>query len=480
MIIRWPVPNNLGQPKALLNRLHKSAVVWSWIFNGIRLVSGIVLLPLVLRELSTADLGMYYVLLSLVALAPIIDFGFGPTIGRFVTYAMGGAETLHAQGVPTPGKTGTPNYDLLWQLLHTTRRLYRYLALAILVIMGIWGTYLVELRISETSSPLITRLAWAITLASTVFGIYWNWWTTYLLGLNEVRAAARIGVLAMSVKLVMAAALLLSGAGLLSVPIATLFSSALQRGLARWECLARLKGHPPPAGFDVKKQLRILWPNSWRLGVQFVSGYLTINANTAICLAVFGLAANARYGLSIQVMSIAVEMAAVWTNTKFPMIGQCYARHDYAQVRGILWPRYWLQNITFLILAGGIIISAPTLLQWFGSGKAMLPTAWLLALMLYSFLNMQFTFWGTLIATGNRLTYLWPTVVTNVGSLILSLTLVHFTQLGFGALVLGPLLAGSIFNYWYWPPFAARGIGTTLFRFLFFGPSQHKQSTASE
>ena len=458
----------------MLKRLNNSAVVWSRIFNGIRLVSGIVLLPLVLRELSTADLGMYYVLLSLVALAPIIDFGFGPSIGRFVSYAMGGAATLHAQGVPIPGQTGTPNYNLLWQLLHTTRILYRYLALAILVIMGIWGTYLVELRIGETTSTLVTRLAWVITLASTVFDIYWNWWTTYLFGLNEVRVAARISVLAMSAKFALAAAMLLSGVGLLSVPIATLFSSLLQRGLARRECLARLKGHPPPAEFDVKNQLRILWPNSWRLGVQFVSGYLTINANTAICLAAFGLTANARYGLSIQVINIAGGMAAVWTNTKFPMIGQCYARHDYAQLRRILWPRVWLQSITFLLLAGGVVCLGPALLRWFGSGKEMLPPVWLLALMLYSFLDMQFTIWTTLIATGNQLTYLWPTVATNVFSLILSLALVHFTQLGLGALVLGPLLAGSIFNYWYWPPYSAGELGQRSS--VFFSSAPHNTS----
>jgi Na+-driven multidrug efflux pump len=460
----------------MINRLYNSAVVWSWVFNGIRLVSGLLLLPLVLHELSTADLGMYYVLLSLVALAPIIDFGFGPTMGRFVSYAMGGAETLHAHGPPTPGKTGSPNYDLLWQLLHTTRALYRYLALAILVIMGIWGTWLVELRIHETSSLLITRLAWAITLASTVFDIYWNWWTTYLFGLNEVRAAARIGGLAMAVKFVLAAALLLGGAGLLSVPIATLFSCALQRGLSRRLCLARLQGHPPPAAVEVKKYFRILWPNSWRMGVQYVSGYLTINANTAICLAVFGLTANARYGLSLQIMGIAAGMAAVWPNTKFPMINQCHARHDYAQVRRILWPRVWLQTITFLLLAGAGVFLGPALLKEFGSHKEMLSATWLVALMLGAFLDMQFVTWSTLIATGNRLTYLWPTVATNILSLVLSLALVHFTSLGLGALVLGPLLAGLIFNYWYWPLFAARGIETTLFRFLFLGPAQHRSS----
>jgi len=36
--------------------------------------------------------------------------------------------------------------------------------------------------------------------------------------------------------------------------------------------------------------------------------------------------------------------------------------------------------------------------------------------------------------------------------------------------VLGPLLAGVLFNFWYWPAYAAREIGTSLFHFLFLGP----------
>ncbi|HEY3932038.1 MAG TPA: hypothetical protein VGM58_06665 [Verrucomicrobiae bacterium] len=477
MINRWPVPSDLSHSKALLDRLHKSAVVWSWIFNAVRLLSGIVLLPLVLRELSPADLGMYYVLLSLVALAPIIDFGFGPTIGRFIGYAMGGAKTLQAQGVfKSAENVDSPNYALLWQLLLTTRILYRYIAIGVFIIMGIWGTYVVEMRIGETSSEFITRLAWGITLMATVFDIYWNWWNTYLLGMNEVRSAARIGLLAMLIRLVVASILLLSGAGLLSVPIGSLVGSAIWRGLARLRCLALLKDQPRPEKIDIKENLRILWPNSWRLGVQFMSGYLTINANTAICLAVFGLAANAKYGLSVQLLNIAAEMAAVWTSTRWPLITQYQSRHEHLSIQRVLWPRYWLLNITFIVLAGGIIFCGPTLLQWWGSGKEMLPAPWLQILMLYAFLNMQFVMWGTLIATGNRLSYLWPTVATNVLSLALSLALVHFTTLGLGALVLGPLLAGIIFNYWYWPLFAARGIGTTLFRFIFFGPSTQNES----
>lgn len=447
--------------------------------NGFRLASGLIVLPLVLRLFTQADLGMYYVLLSLVALGPIVDFGFGPTIGRFVSYAMGGAEALQAHGVPNPASGSNPNYPLLWQLLLTTRKLYRYLALAILFILGIWGTYMVEMRIGETSSPLITRLAWLATLISTVYDIYSNWWSVYLRALNEVRAAARIGVMGLVVKFIISVALLLSGAGLLSIPIASLAGSMVQRHLARGHTLALLKGAPPPKGVSIKENLRILWPNSWRLGIHFMSGYLTVNANTAICSFVFGLAGNAKYGLSVQLMSIVSGMAYVWTITKWPIIGQYQARREQVPIQRILWPRIWLQNFTFLLLAAVVVFAIPGLLWRFGSHKEILPLNWMLTLALCSFLDLQFTTWTTLISMENRLPFLWPTVATNILSLSLTLGLVHFTSLGLSSLVLGPLLAWSLFNYWYWPPFAARGMGTTLFHFLFFGPTGASKQNAS-
>lgn len=451
----------------MFKRLSNSAVVWSWGFNGLRLASGLILLPLALHKLSASDLGMYYVLLSLAGLAPVMDFGLRPTIGRFVNYAMGGAREFQPHGISKAENLGAPNYDLLWQLLLTMRTLYRYLTFAALIVVGLWGTYIVELRIHETSSPTITRLAWGITLAATLLDVYSNWWGVYLLGMNKVLAASRISVAVITVRLIIAAALFCVGAGLLSLPIATLFSDWLQRHLARVQCLALLKGHPPPEKFEIKKNFQILWPNSWRLGAQFLSGYLTINANTAICVYSFGLVANAKYGLSIQLMNIAVGMAAVWVNVKWPLIGQHRARHDYASIRQILWQRLWLQNLTFLFLAGAVVLCGPALLRWTGSDKEMLPMLWLGVLMLYAFLSLQFTTWTTLIVTGNRISYLWPTVATNIFSLILSLALVHFTSLGLGALVLGPLLAGIVFNFWYWPVFAAHEIEATLFNFLF-------------
>jgi len=58
----------LGEPGRIIPRLLKSAVVWSWGFNLLRLAGRNDPAALVLRIFSKPELGMYYVLLSLSAL----------------------------------------------------------------------------------------------------------------------------------------------------------------------------------------------------------------------------------------------------------------------------------------------------------------------------------------------------------------------------------------------------------------------------
>ena len=461
-----------------LRRLANSAIVWSWAQNILRLGTGLIILPLVLRELSRSELGMYWVLLSLAALAPIMDFGFAQTIGRFISYAVAGAQSLEAIGLPKETDSKEPNFKLLWQLLVTSRKLYRRLSLALLFLLGLGGTLFIEhliqaeVALDRDFSPLVTRIAWATTLVSTLLDIYSNWWCNYLRGLNMVRTAAQVGVAAAAAKCVIAAALLIAGAGLLSLPLATLVANVIQRHFARKCCLRFLPPAPAMDDVELKASLSVLWPNSWRLGVQIMTASIVTQANMFICAKVLHLDATAGYGTAVQLMSVAMGMSYVWTLTKWPLVTQYRARADYAAIRQVLWPRIWLQMLTFVALAGAVVMVGPIALQWIGSGKELLPRHWMICLAAYTFFDLQLTTAGALITSENRLPYFWPAVATVFSSLVLSLLMVHTTTLGVGALVLAPLISGGMFNYWYWPSYAARGLNTTLFRFLFFGPSK--------
>ena len=240
----------LCDPAALARRLGRSTVVWSWGFNGFRLASGLLLLPLVLRKFSTEELAMYYVMLSQLALASVLDFGFSPAVLRFVSYATGGADNLQAHGVIKSTGSG-PNYKLLWELFYTTRALYRVIAFLVLLVVGVWGTYFVELRIHEMPSPNMVRLAWLAALVGTVLDVYSSWAPVFLRGMDHVLTSVRITLWANVLRFFLAAGLLLAGLGLLSLPLATLVSSLLQQFFARRACLQRLACHPHPERVDV-------------------------------------------------------------------------------------------------------------------------------------------------------------------------------------------------------------------------------------
>jgi hypothetical protein len=48
----------VSRPGAMLKRLNSSTVVWYWLYNALRLMSAVILLPLVLHKLPTPELGM--------------------------------------------------------------------------------------------------------------------------------------------------------------------------------------------------------------------------------------------------------------------------------------------------------------------------------------------------------------------------------------------------------------------------------------
>lgn len=443
--------------RATIRRLYGSSVVWSWAYNGFRVAGGLLVLPLLLHVLTKPDLGMYYVFLSLYALLPVIDFGFSPTATRYVSYAMGGATELKAMGLTPNQQGGGPNYAMLWQLVATTRSLYRYLCLAAFVLVGSLGTWTVSLRVHETSAPSITWLAWGITLVSLVLEIYAGWWNAFLRGMNEVLLSARITTLTYALKVVLAAIFLLMGGGLLAYPAAGLVCSLLQRALSRRSCLARLQ-RVPEAARPQRSLLQLLWPNSWRLGLQFLSTYLATSANMLICTSVLGLAVNAQFGLSAQVAQICAGMASVWVSVKWPIIGQYRMRHNVAGIRAVLWPRLWLQAVTFLVLAGGAYYAGPALLKWFSTHKQLLPAGWFALILLNAFLDLQFATWTTLLTLENRIPSLWPTVISNLASLGVVLALLKWSSLEVGAFIVGPLAVFSLFNYWYWALAGARSL----------------------
>ena len=449
--------------ESTISRLNASAELWSWVFNFFRLASGVLLLPLLLHKLSQPDFGMYYVFLGLLTLVPMLEHAFSFNIARFAGYALGGAEDLKPQGMAEPEAQGDPNYPLIWNVLLATRALYLRLALGTMVVLGGVGWLVVRGRVGETSDPTLTWVAGGATVLAAGAEIYSVWWNSFLKGLDQVRDGARIATIAYGTKLLLACGLLLAGLGLCAVPISGLVAATIQRTLSRRRCLELLPDAARPGkAMDHSDLLAKIWPNSWRVGLQLMSGYVAFNGTSVLCLNVLGLTASGQLGLTWQILMMAQSVATVWTQVAWPKVAQFRARGDVRAIRVVMRPRLIKQLISFVVLVVPFAWIGQPALDLLESDKQLLPVIWLAVMASNIFLEMHFSFWTALLATENHVPSLWATVVTNLCGVAVAAGLLFGTPLGLGALVIGPLAVGCLFNYWYWPVVGARNVKSSL------------------
>jgi hypothetical protein len=457
--------------KNIFLRAWRTAVLWSWGFSFLRVASILILLPLLTR-LPAADFGFYYLLLSIVAVTPLVDLGFAASVERAVSYAMAGASQLRAKGSPIGETSGAPNFGLFWKLVQTARLFYRMVTILLLVLLGTVGTYIVSQSAAATTNPQLAWIAWGIALLNAGFEVYASWWNVVLRGMNQVVTSTRIFCLGYALKLILSSVLLILGCGVLSIFAAGLVASAVIRSLSR--SAVRRAAPAPPADALPRDELiglfRTLWPNSWRIGLQLISTYVMALLLMLICKEKFELAGAGQYGFSLNIAAVIQAIASVWVTVKWPAIQQLRSRNDVAAIQRLFWGRIWLETLTFIGLAALAILVTPFLLKIGGLQKEVLPAPWFLVLLLNAFLETQMIIWGTLLTTENKVPTLWPIALSNALTVVLVMVLLEKTSIQLGAFALAPLIVGALFNYWYWPRRGPRNLGSTWMRYMFRPP----------
>ena len=159
-----------------VQRVSRSAVSWSLVATTLRFGSALLILPLMLRRIPPAELGLWYVFVSLGAFALLLDLGFAHTVVRATGYLWAGSRVLLPFGinVEEPSVSArSPNISMLSDLVATLRFYYLaasgVLLLLLSVIGGAWiwhksvdltnATSLVEIgRSYNVSHSTISRL----------------------------------------------------------------------------------------------------------------------------------------------------------------------------------------------------------------------------------------------------------------------------------------------------------------------------------
>ena len=423
-------------------------VVWSLASTALRMGSGILVLPIALRTIPSAEMGIYYTFLSLSGLAAFLDFGMGGTIGRSAAYAWGGATSFSARGLPEHHGRTEPNRELLATLAHLTQVWYYGLALVAAVLLALVGTVFVNQRVSESGLDSSMTLCWLFFSMVTAYGIGTSFWNMLLTGVGDVKNASRYGVIAQSISTIFLVVALLAGFKIWAYAISLLIGPMVGRYLARNRFLLLME-QPLPALFS-KTDLSVLaslWPMTWRMGATVFGVFLMQRGNTLICSAFLGLETTAKYGLTLNLFTILFQVTGVFLFVVNPKIAGAQVRRNIPELRRLFLPRLYLGLGLACIGAAILIVFGAQIMQLIGSKTGLLSPGISCLLFVILLLDSHQSGYMNLVMASNENPFVLPSLLSSIVMLGIAMwTTPHFGLLG---MILTYGLVQLSWNHWW-------------------------------
>jgi len=408
-----------------LRKLVASASLFAFIGMALRVGGGMLTLPLALRVLPAEQMGLYYTFMGMTAIASMMDFGFGVTISRNAAYAMGGAVSLSAHGVPEAGASGAPNLELLAQLTTAVRKWYGWMSILLFAALAFGGGWLVEKQLRQMDMPWSLLICWICFAANASYGFMTTYWPDLLMGIGSVRTNALYSIVSQLLGLAVLIAGLSLHFGLWSYVVSSAASSVLGRALCKRAffrdsgiSLVKTRGNP------VAPVIRELWPMAWRQGLVMVGAFLVQRGSTLICSNFLGLGETARLGLSLNLLNLIVQISGIPLIMVLPRISSLRIGGGMEDIRRLFFSRTYGGLALAAIGMTCLYAIGPWLLGLLGSKTGLLSPPLLLILCIVLLLESHHVAYCNLVLSQNRNPFVPLAIISGI---------IVFTACWFGA-----------------------------------------------
>ncbi len=417
-----------------------------------RSLSLIVVLPLVLNSLSTAEIALWYLFSTVIGLQQLADVGFSPTFSRVIAYGMGGLNIFDIKDLRNFKKTPSlaeANWETIEKIYSTMRVIYLRLAFISFVLLATIGTWAMLRPISKIPEPSFGWTSWGVILFTSSFNLFGNTYNSYIQGLNQIALLRRWETLTSLGAIVTSLIVLLAGGGLLGLVIAN--QSWLIFNILRnyWLCSKIESGRfqhftgqkIDPVVFEA------VWPSAWRSGLGVFMSYGLVQLS-GIIYAQFGTASGvASYLLALRLMQMISQFSQAPFYSKLPLLAKLRSEGNLEQQinvakRGMAFS-YWTYIAEFILLG----LFGNSLLTLIGSNAEFVsPSLWgIMGLSMfaerYGAMHIQ------LYSTTNHIIWHIANGVSGIIYLVVSLAL--FNRIGVYAFPLGTLAGYLGFYCWY-------------------------------
>jgi len=446
----------------VIKQATKKDLVWGYIAQGLNVGAGIILLPLVLRFFGPADVGLWFVFLTMAGLAQLLEFGFQPTLVRNVAYVFSGAKSLSKEGFAENASGAEVDEELLSGVYYASKRISRFVAIIAAVVLFVGGTFYILSLLEPSQDAFHSILAWVFFAFGYVINFYFGYLNAFLQGRGDITHSNMVIVVNRSIMLGLGAIAICFGGGLVGLGVASLFSALISRLLAVWLFNRGLTVKISSKYFSLDVQSQItgaLWHNASRLGLVQVGSFLIQRSSILIAASVLGLDMSAAYSMTISILLTLSAVSGVVCQVNMPQMSALQSSGATGKIRPIYGETLILSWLVYVTGFACVVFFLDPLLNVIGSEVTLLPPPELLLLGLVFLLEVNHSIAASYLTTQNKVAFLWPSLLAGAAIVVLSLVmLTYFAPLPW-VLVFSQGFVQLMYNNWKWPVEAVKHLG---------------------
>jgi len=335
--------------------------VTTWASFGTRFGYALLVVPLALVKLSTAEVGVWLLFRSVIAAQGLASLGFTPTFIRVIAYAYGGSADIGrvSEREVAQRSDGEPAWGTIAAICLTMRAIYLRISIAALAVLAAAVTWAFYRPIGNLDHPALGWLSWGLVIAVVVIQLAGNTYNAFLQGVNKISLLRRWEGITNLGGIITSLMALILGGGLLGLVIAEqawrVISVIRNAYLCQRVCYGRyfeIKGR----GID-PHVFGVVWPSAWRsglgtlmsAGVQEASGFLYAQVASPGMLT--------SYLLALRLMRLLSGICQAPFYSKLPLLARLWAERNHARLvevskRGMRLS-YWSFVVPFTL--GGVM-----------------------------------------------------------------------------------------------------------------------------
>jgi O-antigen/teichoic acid export membrane protein len=436
-------------------QIGRKDVAWNFAATFMRIASGLIVLPLVLRLLPSQEVGLWNIFLTIGSIAALLDFGFSNSFARNITYIFSGVKVLKAEGyVAVDQEDTTIDYGLLKSVITAMRRYYGILAGVFLLLFIVASPFYLSTILEKYSGNAHeVWVAWFTYGVLVAYQLYTYYYGALLTGRGYIKRNMQIIVVAQSTRIIITAIFLLYGLGLISLVIGMFISDILNRTLSYLAFYDKEIAHKIKEStiIPVREIMKIMTPNAIKIGLTTIGGFLINKSVILIAPLYLSLSDIGSYGTTKQFIDLIVSIGGIWFSTYYPKMTLYRVNNEIDGVKRLYTKSKIFLIISFILLGCGLIFVGPPTLQFIHSKTHLLPAVMIFVFLIVGFLEDNHGISGALLLTKNEVPFVKASLLSGIGTILLLLLGLKFTSLGVWSMILAPGIAQATYQNWKWP-----------------------------